>query len=158
MNSKTTIDGARVALTIPEGFHLLNEEDCAEIGRTPSTRDWAVRNTEQHLIYNVAWRKIPRLGKLFGIDLLQTVNNTSARFSKLIPTYRTLGTVNRSIAGQEALGFRYAYTVEDVHMMSEYLLIQHGGNYCAFHCLAREETFEEYYSCFEALLASVELL
>ena len=152
----TEIKNGNIVLGISEGFLELSFQDIEKMGRTPEKNSWSIRNEKEHLILEIAWKKAPFFSDFVKMET--TAHFTEDRISKMIPTYKKESDIKKEIDGEEACGFRYSYTVSDINMMADYLVLKHEKKYYSISWIARKDTFSESYDIFDSMMQSFEFV
>ena len=108
------------------------------------------------MIVTVGWK---RAGALVSFLLTEKdlAKNAEKRVSRSMRPfgYRSGGSVRRTVAGESAEGFRYAYEAQGVGMAAESLAMKHGKTIVWFHVYFRDALREESLPVWEEILASV---
>ncbi len=142
-------------LHLPEGFHVLSEEELRQYPAAEETPDWGASNPEQHILTVISWRK--RNGFLSALAGLKELSKTMEdRMRKIMQPYgyQLESFVSRRIGGLEAEGFRYDYTAQETAMSAESLIAKKGKNFYYIHSYYHTALKEESLSTLENLFGS----
>ena len=152
---KVTMNEGKLSAILPDGFKELTSEEITARSGKSAKDNWAASNDEKHIMINITWKNIPLLGKI--VDLKKTVSTTQGQIEKVIPTFKKIRDVETTIASLPAEGFVYEYQVQNIDMVSQYLLIKANKQYYAFMLIVRKENYNDYLPEFDNFLSSVVL-
>ena len=148
----------QVIMTFPDGFHVMTEEERSKMNVAGEGSWIGVADPDRHMIVSAGWRQA---GGLAGILLNghDIAKEAEKRIRKPMQPfgYRLEGFAERTIAGMNAYGFRYAYTAQDIGMNSETYAVKNGKAVMYFHVYFREELREESLSVWNDILNSARM-
>ena len=146
------IINGEVAVTVPEGFKALSEQEVRAWNPKAYGNNFVMRNEQDHLAIIVSWKKTNFLNK--NMPLSKVIDTTKDNLKKADPSFQTVENITTSLAGKEAEGFRYTYSVQDTEQTGIYLLTKYNHTLYAFAYIARSNNFDEQYHSFEEILNS----
>ena len=107
------------------------------------------------MICSVALRKLSLLERI--ADTTTAVRATELNIQKLLPTFEKEADLTETIAGTEAVGFRYHYTAQSTLQTSEYYLLKYAGFFISISCTTRASDFDRNHPVFRSLIESIRL-
>ena len=142
-------------LMIPEGFHVMTEEERGRV-RLLTDGEWVgLSNPERHILVTVGWKPVGRFAAamLSGSELAGTMEKKIRKPMQGLG-YRLEGFTERTIAGTKANGFRYGYEAQTIEMTAESCAVKHERTIYYFHFYARAALKQESLPVWEELLDS----
>lgn len=71
---KENINNGMITLTLPEGFHVMTKEEMVSFNGKDVKNNWAAKEEERHLVYNIVWNKVPFLTAGVSVEqMLSTI-------------------------------------------------------------------------------------
>ena len=143
-------------LPCPDGFHPLNEEECAALPQLESGSGAVLSDPARHMLISVGWKQPNGFALLLLSDdevakrTEQTVRRAMQRFG-----YRAEGFLTRTIAQLPAKGFRYGYTAQGVEMSAENCILRRKKTLWYFHCYVRAAQRDEGFALWETVLGGI---
>ncbi len=122
---KQDIINHELHITIPEGFHLLSEDELNQIYMDENAERWGMRNEEDHMIFVIYYhRSNPLLAALASEN--DIVKSTQLKLAKGMENhgYAFNGYFSKEACGQERPGFDYEYNVGAVRQSGRILIIK----------------------------------
>lgn len=149
------IDG-ELRLRYPDGFHELTDDERSRLN-TPWPGQWVgISDPERHIIVTAGSKKAGLLAGLL-LNARDLAGNAEKRIRAAMTPYgyRAGDPTERKIAGERAVGFRYAYEAQGIAMCAESCVFKRRGRIYDLHVYAREETRAESFAVWETILSSV---
>ena len=107
-----------------EGFHEMDSGELIKFYGSDANR-CGLYDEERHMAVIVSWNKPKLLG--FLADERAAVKGAEARFRRNLQNYRHVDTLNRKIAGRQAVGVRFEYNPDGTD------IVQYGELYAPIH-------------------------
>lgn len=143
-------------LTIPEGFHVMTDEECGRFTVLEEGEWIGLSDPERHILMTVGWKPVGRFtaALLSGRDIAKNMERWIRKPMQPLG-YRLEAFGERAIAGTKAHGLRYGYEVQTVEMMAESYAVKHKRTIYYLHFYARAALWQESLPVREEFLASV---
>ena len=152
------IDQEYLAVTLPEGFEVIEHKELERLMDISYDCLWGVRDTGRHMMITVTWKDSSKLltklvnerGRAKQIDK----NYARCRNGE---AYRSDGIKERAVTGADApaSGFHFAYRVEDVDQEGEVWVFKRGIRCYTLVIYTRSEVAADNAAVLEDILASL---
>ena len=150
-----SIDG-QMTLKLPAGFSVMSTEEVQRAFSFGYNEVWGARNERRNMMLACIWKDAPALlGKIVSTKALVDRAEKTLRKVHAKNGYRYGDTLQLQIAGEEAQGFSYDYTVENVGQHGEVIILRHGKRTYTFYYFTRPERVKENWAIHDALLESM---
>ena len=109
----TTIDG-EMTIQLPEGFEVMDKAEVQKAFGLGYEDLWGARDEERHVMLAFIWKDAPELlGNLLGTKAL--ADRVEKALSKTYKAggFHLDGHFDTQVAGREAKGFTYGFTIGD---------------------------------------------
>jgi hypothetical protein len=149
-----TVANGKLEITLPDGFHLMDEEEKNKLNVVAGGEFIAFADPERHITATVGWRDLGLASLLVGSsDAVKTaekqIGDAMQRFG-----YEFTGFVDRNISGRSCRGFDYTYRTGDTGMGGETCAMKSGRYMYFFNAYFRQEHKEESLDVWKGILAS----
>lgn len=143
-------------VTCPEGFHVMNEEELSELNFIAKGDCEVLSDPERHIIISVGWRSAKGVSFLLlrPYDIVRNEARTVARANKYF-NFRMGDFTEGVIGGEDANGFRYGYTADEIDMAVETVVLRHNKKFYYLHFYTREDQMEENGALWEEALHNI---
>lgn len=142
------------AVTVPEGFHVMDEEELKRIYAGQSPDRWCLRNDETGMTISVMWGRIsPILAAIVNLDA--TAARTQEAMARHLQDFRRIDDVSPQIAGQKSRGFCYEYTTDGQPYVGEWLVMRYKKFAYTISYYAKNSGQQAAWEIFDALLDSI---
>lgn len=147
-------DEMRVPL--PEGFHVMSDEERNSISKGQKAPDWVMADEERHILFSASWKAIPAFAS-FLLGAKDMAKNMKKRYGEAAESAGyTFGEIRKiMIGGEKAYGYPFSYEAEGVAMCGDSIVVKKGKNYYFFHTYYREAMKEESEKLLEELYGSI---
>ena len=148
------IANGKLEITLPDGFHLMSEEEKNKLGVAAGGEFIAFTDPERQITATVGWRDLGLASLLIGSsDAVKSaekqIGDAMQRFG-----YEFTGFVDRNISGRSSRGFDYTYRTGDTEMGGETCAMKAGRYMYFFNVYFRQEHKEESLDVWKRILAS----
>ena len=143
-------------LTIPEGFHEMDEEERSKLTFAGGEPGLCISNPDLHIVVTVGWRRLVRLAA-FAVTARSAATDTEIQISKMMKrlNYQEKGFSDRELGGKSASGFRYIYDSKNTKMMGETFFVKNGKTLYGINYYGRRSLEKESMPAWKELLDSV---
>ena len=153
MSQSVTLND-RLKLTFPEGFQVMDKAKREKLHFLEEGPGQALSDPDRHIIVTVSWKK-----SAFSALLLSAADAARSMESKIRKPmqaygYRSGGFASRTVGGEKAEGFSYAYDAGGAGMVGESLVLKHGKVFYYLHIYAREALKDESMEVWNGILSS----
>lgn len=144
-------------LSVPDGFHVLSEEEKAGMRLLEEGPFVGLSNPDRHIMATIGWKKAPGFSSLLlsSKDLIKNTEKT-VRKSMSPFGYRCRGFEKKQIAGNEADSFLYEYTAQQVDMLAETCVMKVDKIIYYFNFYGRAALEQESLSAWNEILGSMQ--
>ena len=141
---------------MPEGFHVLSAEEKKQYTALGKEPDIMIMDPDRHMIMTFSSRKHNAIISF----LADTEDAMKSMESKLAGPMKPYGYVRdeffqRTIAGEEAYGFRYHYTAQNIPMSADGILFQKDNVYYYLYTYFRTELYDQSRAVIDKVLDSI---
>ena len=113
-----------VYMTVPEGFHVMIEEELRQLFGDADPARWGLWDKERHIMVILDWKEYsPLTLKLTNVKKIATQNERIMEKGYKNNTFRLEGFFSAQVDGHEAEGYRYTYQVQGIGQKAESLLM-----------------------------------
>ena len=156
--SRQDINGV-FTLEIPENLQPVSAEELQEFSRGGDPFQWAVRDTERHVMITALWKQYSGLISWLA-DMKAMAKKNQQMVSKVYEgnDYRLTGYISMEAGDLPAEGYRFTYTAEGIAHSAAVMLIKEGRTVYSITCAGREENAAADCAMFREVLESLELL
>ena len=148
----------QLALSYPDGFHVMDREELKKLYLDDNPNRWGIWDQEKHIIITVFWHSSNALlAALAGAK--DVAKSTEKKLHKGLGkySYRRDGFFQTTLCGRETTGFRYTYQLGDVTLAAETIVLKEKTVCYTIYYYAREELALASHPVFEAVLDTMEL-
>ncbi len=149
------VNGA-FAMPVPDGFHVMSEEELTKLFMKPDPDRWGIWDQERHIMLTLEWKKYSPLAlKMTNVKNIAARNEQLMRKALKKYSYQPEGAFSGRIAGLEAEGYRYLYQVQGIEQTAECLLFAERSLVYRMTCVGRVENRAANRAFFESIVDSV---
>ena len=130
-------------ITLPDGFHILTEEELAGMNFSDGKPDLCISDPERHIIISIAWRKSGFAAHLLSAKDVIGKMESGIRKSMEPYGYSLETFLTEDMNGTPAEGFRYEYEAQGISMIGETFSVRKGKVFYYIHCYLRKALREE---------------
>ena len=114
-----------LAVTVPEGFTVLDAAQLKELYRDDNPDRWGARNEDKHITLAVFYHKSGGLLSTIA-GLKDVVKGTETKLKKGLSAngYKKIGEISETLGGLPAMGFTYTYAVQGIDQLGEVYTIK----------------------------------
>ena len=152
---KTKVLNDELCFTYHDEFREMDDAEIAKLAAGGQPPQFAVADTERHMIITVGYRSIPGFSAMMlnEKDIAKKAEPQIAKPMKPFG-YQLEGFVSEVIGNKNAEAFRYTYTAQDIAMCGETVAAKAGKNLYYIHCYYRAALKEERLKTFGEILAA----
>ena len=146
----------KLKYSYPEGFAMVPEMERSQmqfVGEPPAI---CLKDKDRHMILTAGAKKPGLFGGMISVK--SAAEEMEKRIRKPMEPYgyHLEDFKGRMICGENASGFRYRYTAQDIGMYGESYVVRHEKVLYYLHVYLREEFAEESWPVWERILDAVE--
>ena len=153
----TALINNELELAYPDGFHQMDGDELKKAFGIDNDL-WGIWDTENHIIVSVMWHTSNKLLASIASTkgLLERVEKATAKaYAKA--SYKPIDTFETSACGEKALGFRFAFQMQDVAQTGQVMAFKHGAACYYIHCYERTELMDRSHPLFEQVFSTIKL-
>lgn len=156
MGETVNVVNEEMRIPLPEGFHVMSDEERIALSKGQNAPAWVMSNEEKHLLFSVSWKAIPAIASML-LGPKDMVKNMKKRYGEAAADKGyTFGDIEKlTIGGEKAYGYPFSYTAEGIEMCGDSFVIKRGKQYYFFHTYYREELKEESEKLLEEIYGSI---
>lgn len=157
MSTEKIVLNNSIRFSCPEGFHVMSEEERAELNMIIQGPGVCLNNPDKHVTVSFAWKEINRFSALVlnASDIMKKMETQIRRPMQQFG-YHMDGYVSRNVGKRKAEGFRYGYDVQGTGMYGEAYVIKEDTTLYYLYVYIRQEYIEEGFAAWEELLAAMQ--
>lgn len=143
-------------LTCPEGFHVMTEEELDKLNFIAKGDCEVLSDPERRIMISVGWRSAKGISSLLlrPNDIIRNEAKTVAQANKNL-NFRMGDYTESVVGGENANGFRYGYTTDEIDMAVETLVLKHNKKFYYIHFYSREDMMDENKPLWEKVLKDI---
>ena len=156
MGETTNVVNGAMSIPLPEGFHVMDDEERNSISKGQKAPEWVMANEDKHFMFTVSWKEIPALAS-FLLGPKDVAKSMKKRYGEAAEgAGYTFGEIrNLTIGGQKAFGYPFSYEAEGVAMCGDSIVIKKGKTCYFCHTYYREAMKEESEKLLEELYSEI---
>ena len=147
-----------LAATYPDGFCEMDAAQLREAFLDDNPNRWGIRDTDRHIMLSIFWHDSNRL--IAGLASVKSLAERTRKLSEKAYApygYRFNGAFPAQIAGVEASGFAYEYTLAGVEQFAETIVFKNGKTCYTLYYFTQKELASENRAVLEGILSSLSL-
>ena len=113
-----------LTVTIPEGFHVMDEEEQKQVFSGYSEDRWSIRDEAGNTTVSIMWNKLNFLQAAMA-NLDATAAQVEQAMSRNMRDYLLTDSVSPLVGGEKSKGFCYTYSVGEEPYTGEWLALRH---------------------------------
>ena len=155
----TEIINNEISIGIPDGFHVMSEEELTKVYVTKDPKRWGIWDNDRHVIISVLWQDLNAFtAMLADIDAAAVRNEQLTKKGYEGHDYAMEGFHDADISGSHARGYSFTYRIQDISQRVDTLLFKAGRRIYSINCIGRNENREQDHELFEEILKTVSIL
>ena len=155
----TEIINNEISIGIPDGFHVMSEEELTKVYVTKDPKRWGIWDNDRHVIISVLWQDLNAFtAMLADIDAAAVRNEQLTKKGYEGHDYAMEGFHDADISGSHARGYSFTYRIQDISQRVDTLLFKAGRRIYSIYCIGRNENREQDHELFEEILKTVSIL
>lgn len=153
----TVVLGERLTISFPDGFHILDDKEKSKLQFVGDGPGECLSDSESHILISLGWKPIGSLPALL-VSAKDAAKRMEASIRKPMQQYgyRLNEFTGKKIGGEQAEGFSYAYTAQNISMYGESYVIKRDRTLYYLHFYARSEYLTESLDIWNLILSSAE--
>ncbi|MBQ6487711.1 MAG: hypothetical protein IJI75_00650 [Solobacterium sp.] len=155
----TEIINNEISIGIPDGFHVMSEEELTKVYVTKDPKRWGIWDNDRHVIISVLWQDLNAFtAMLADIDAAAVRNEQLTKKGYEGHDYAMKGFHDADISGSHARGYSFTYRIQDISQRVDTLLFKAGRRIYSINCIGRNENREQDHELFKEILKTVSIL
>lgn len=146
----------KLEVTCPDGFEIMGLDEVEKLYGIEYPDMWGMRDEDRHVIFTIVWKNSNKLlAKIVSAKTVVEQNEQKLRKTLKTNEYHCDEFFKTQVAGTEAQGLRYSYTLEERSMIGEIIVVKNDITCYTIYYYSRVENAEQNRAVYEDILASL---